>query len=217
MMQPLQPPPRSPSAGGQSAANPFRSERLRPGVVPYLFSDGRTIEGLLGRLQQSRWRGEIIGPHGTGKSTLIHALLPRLTAQGFSVLHGSFSGGKQQWSELPSEKIDSQNDARTPRIVVIDGFEQLSTPARWKWNWMTYLRGHGLVVTAHHSMGLPALQQTNVPADLAQEIARQIAGNDLGGLTAEDVISALQSQSGNMRDAMFALYDQIEARRPQAS
>lgn len=213
MQPPPQPPHHNPDVGKQRETNPFRSQRLRPGVVPYLFADGQTIDDLLKRLSDSRWRGEIFGPHGTGKSTLIQELLPQLAARGCSVLFGSFSGGKQQWTELAGADVDSTLPKCVPRIVVIDGFEQLSALARCKWKWSTYLWGQGLIVTSHHSMGLPVLQKTTVSAPLAREIAQRIAGDDLGGLTADDVTAALQTYGGNMRDALFALYDRIEAER----
>ena len=202
---------------GTSASNPFRSERLRPGVVPFLFGDGQSMDDVLEQLQRSHWRGEIVGPHGTGKSTLVQELLPLIASDGHPVVFGSFSGGRQQWNELPAAAGASDRAEKKPqRVIVIDGFEQLSAFARWKCKWLTYWLGWGLVVTTHRSVGLPVLVRTNVSSQLAQEIARRIAGDDFGGLNQSDVESALAEHQGNMRDALFWLYDQIEARRGNA-
>ena len=167
---------------------------------------------MLARLQQARWRGEIVGPHGTGKSTLVWELVELLAARGCRVMLNSYSGGNQQWSHPPVADLDSPTNF-PPRIIVIDGFEQLPALLRWLWKWGTWLRSQGLIVTAHQAMGLPTLHATTVPPSLAIDIARHIAGSDLGGLTPGDVEAALEANDGNMRDALFALYDQVEAER----
>ena len=64
--------------------NPFATRFVRPGAIPYRFANG-----LVGRdrasLRQHDWRGEIVGPHGSGKSTLVQTLIPPLKEAGRDV------------------------------------------------------------------------------------------------------------------------------------
>jgi hypothetical protein len=48
--------------------NPFAGERIAS--IAYRFADGE-CDHLLQKLQENNWHGAIVGPHGTGKSTLI--------------------------------------------------------------------------------------------------------------------------------------------------
>src|SRR5690349_19179309 len=70
------------SAGPES--NPFSTRWTWPGAVPFLFPVGVTVESLVAKLPASHWRGQIIGPHGTGKSTLLATLLPAIEQAGRS-------------------------------------------------------------------------------------------------------------------------------------
>mgnify|MGYP002623929485 CR=1 FL=1 len=189
------------------ASNPFCADRLRPGAIDYIFVDGTNITDLLHKLRESNWRGEIVGPHGTGKSTLIQTLLPKLANEEFNVRLGTFRGGAFHWA---SEGAATNGSTHLREIVVIDGFEQLSPLARWKWKWLTRWRRQGLLVTSHRSVGLPRLLTSNVNCDLARQVVQQIAGEEMAGLTADDVDAALDQADGNLRDAMFRLYDVFE-------
>ena len=214
-MNPLpspQPRPAPETRPQRASSNPFRSERLRPGTVPYLFDDGWDLETLVEKLGRNRFRGEIVGPHGTGKSTLIRALLPRLTSLGHAILLGNFAGGQANWDRVPSQ-VSIETNVRKPRVVIIDGFEQLPFFARLRWRWQTYLRREGLIVTSHRRAGMPELHRTRVTPATAIEVARRIAGEELGGLAEEDLVAALETHHGNLRDALFALYDCFEANR----
>src|SRR5437016_5663581 len=65
--------------------NPFSTRFVRPGALPFRFSAGQTAASLVARLHELHWRAQIVGPHGTGKSTLLAALLPEIEAAGQQV------------------------------------------------------------------------------------------------------------------------------------
>ncbi len=193
-----------------TASNPFTSARIRPGEIDYIFASGQCVDRLVERLAHNRWRGQIVGPHGTGKSTLVQSLVRRLQAAGCEVTLGAFQGGRERWTTLPPAADESAGPAR--RIVVIDGFEQLSAPARAMWKLRCRLSGRGLIVTAHQSVGLPELWRTSVSPLLAQEIVARIAGEFAPRISASEIDGTLQASGGNMRDALFMLYDTMERR-----
>src|SRR5262249_23632578 len=64
------------------SGNPFATRRVRPGAIPFLFPTGESVGQLLDRLRAAGWWGQVVGPHGSGKSTLVAALLPELCQAG---------------------------------------------------------------------------------------------------------------------------------------
>lgn len=62
-----------------SASNPFSTRFIRPGAVTYHFPEGISAVGLTQQfLQQHLGRAAIVGPHGSGKTSLLYALSPHL-------------------------------------------------------------------------------------------------------------------------------------------
>ena len=64
--------------------NPFRVERIHALSFEPV---GATWPELMQRLEQARFRAAIVGPHGTGKTTLLNELGRRLADSGFRVEH----------------------------------------------------------------------------------------------------------------------------------
>ena len=72
--------------------------------MPFVFPDSRSTADLIGRLRQTAWWGQIIGPHGHGKSTLIRHLLPALQAEGRKVRLIQLHAGDRRLPVDPSEE-----------------------------------------------------------------------------------------------------------------
>jgi len=192
-----------------AASNPFATRHTRPGALPYLLPPGVSADDLVERLRQASWRGEIIGPHGTGKSTLLASLVPQLAAAGREVRQVTLTAGE---ATLPLSDADAATwTERT--LLVVDGYEQLSWPSRL---WLTSSlasRGAGVLVTAHEPMGFPSIWTTTVDADLAWQIVGQLLPAPHPRVTRELVAELLAEQGGNFREVLFALYDVVQGTR----
>jgi hypothetical protein len=70
-----------------------------------------------------------------------------------------------------------------------------------------------LLVTAHRDRGLPTLTTTTVDDALAQRVVNELLQGDARVIAPGDVTQALHAHGGNLRDALFALYDIYEHRR----
>lgn len=196
-----------PSASA-TTGNPFSTRHVRPGAVPYLFAPGQSVAKLLDRLRHNGWRGQVVGPHGSGKSALLATLVEAVEQLGRPTLLVQLHDGQRQ---LP---IDLRRAAgSTPNIVVIvDGYEQLSRWSRSRLKRFCRRRGLGLIVTSHESMGLPDLIRTSTSLSVARRIVRQLLGQGESALPPDEVSRRFSSGSGDMREMLFGLYDWYEGK-----
>jgi len=187
--------------------NPFCTRRIRPGAMPHLFPSGLSAQCLVDRLHDADWWGEIIGPHGSGKSSLLAAIIPAIERAGRATLLVELHDGQRR---LP---IDLSNDGRLspPAVVIVDGYEQLNRWNRSRLKRCCRNRKLGLLVTAHQSVGLPFLFQTEPSVALAEEIVAQLL-RDRDPLDASAIQQSYARHHGDFREMLFDLYDLCEPR-----
>lgn len=189
-------------------SNPFSTRHTRPGVIPFLFAAEESLPGLLERLEGNDWWGEIVGPHGAGKSTLLQALLPPLQARGRTVHSFSLRQGQRA---LGSEIRERRHwDGSTQ--VIVDGYEQLAWWNRLRLHTWCRRSGAGLLVTAHRPMGLPTLIRLQPSAMLMRRLVRQLWPEHDRLITDREIDACFREQRGNIREALFSLYDLYESR-----
>jgi hypothetical protein len=214
-----------------ATVNPFCTRRVRPGAMPFFFDADPTSGGLsqfssdengtvhlssatvvslsdlLDRLRHNGWRGQIVGPHGSGKSALLAALVPLLEQAGRRALSIVLHDGQRS---VPRCVWDTTTlDGSTQ--VIVDGYEQLARWNRFLLQRFCKRRGMGLLVTAHAPAGLPELFRTSVSLETAQQIVQRLQG-DAPLVTPADVAEQFSRHQGNMREMLFALYDLHEER-----
>lgn len=153
-------------------------------------------------------RGAVVGPHGSGKSTLVRELVRRWSAAGWSVRMLRLSEDAPQFASGVLEGRLARITGRD--IIVLDGAEQLS----W-WGWRQFLRktrqAGGLLITVHRPARLPTILECRTSPRLLEALIHDLVpGCGLpAGVGLRDLFDR---HHGNLRDAIRELYDQFAAR-----
>jgi hypothetical protein len=192
-----------------SPSNPFATRFIRPGALRFIFPRGHSAESIVDALQAAGWRGEIIGPHGSGKSTLVAALMPVLESRGRRVRHFLFRRNSPK--PQPDSLDGSQWDFRTQ--VVVDGYEQLTWFSRRRLQSACRKRGAGLLITSHQPCGLTTIYRTQTTLPLARAVVAALLPLGDTTISPADVALAYEETRGNLRETLFRLYDLYQERK----
>lgn len=204
------------------STNPFATRWVRPGAIPFHFTDGLDSAAIVERLRDNGWRGAIAGPHGSGKSTLLATLIPLIESAGFQVRAISLHDAERR---LPSGFLPVGWHALNPRrawlsapspFLVVDGFEQLGWWPRRSLLAASKRNEGGLLVTVHRTRaagGLPVLYSAKPALKTVQYLVDHHLPAHGGLIQPADVASGFEDAQGNVREALFALYDLFEHRR----
>lgn len=224
--------------------NPFATRFVRPDAATYRFAPGQNAQAAANNLIQwllRRGTAAIIGPHGTGKSTLVHTLVPALGQAFAAVERVQLSSSTDALAQLRAWQRQRRSD-QTPtsaRCLIIDGFEQLPWLTRQRLSlqaarWQPDGSSSGqrpprpyLLVTAHRrQIGIQTWWRTawddRIVAALTEEKlcdlpqAERLALLAAAARRAAAVRRAAPEQR-NVREYWFALYDEYERRRQPAS
>lgn len=191
--------------------NPFSTRYTRPGALDYHFAASDTAAQLVERLRANGWWGQIVGPHGSGKSTLLATLLPLLADAGRQTLSIALHQGDRRLPRLVElDRLDRDGQ------MVVDGYEQLGRLSRWRLGRRCRRQGCGLLVTAHRDVGLPTIAFVKPSIETLQYVVARVLPAGDGPIRAADIADVWRRSGGNVREALFALYDLYELRRREA-
>ena len=211
--------------------NPFSAERIRPGRLHFRFSratganDSKTIESNCDSLlaaMKSQPRSLIVGPHGTGKSTLLQSLLPKLQQSYTKVAMHRLSADptlgfvrRMRQRSQAGRRVTSEYDALpSGGLLVVDGWEQLPASARWRLTRFKVSRGISLLATSHRAIaGWDTLYQTRAHKRLVRTLANELlldTPHEIRELVSANIMKRRIDETTNIRELWFELYDLFE-------
>ncbi|MFN7733591.1 MAG: hypothetical protein ACK5OB_16965 [Pirellula sp.] len=193
-------------------SNPFSSKHFQPGAIPYRFPTAEAEQSLLHHVcQESLPRMAIVGPHGSGKSTLVAHLLasPPLRQRYPALSHLRLSSStpwiarmRAAWSSL-----ERQN------LVVIDGFEQFTSAQQRILRAVATFRRARLMVTSHADVaGFETLWKTAVDPVTEQYVIEHLLGDRSPSLArsileSPEWLASRKTHGMNLRESLFDMYD----------
>lgn len=199
----------------RGVGNPFSTRHTRPGCLPPLDAMGRPLdlEGLLARAVATRGAA-IVGRHGSGKSNLLHHLALAAAARGNveQVRLRSWRDALLAWGAV----------LRVGRggIACVDSWECAGPVERIVLVVLARAAGVFLLVTAHRpTVLLPTLVRCETTPSLLAAIVVQLVDPPQWGavpIDAADIEAACAGHDGDLREALYELYDRFESRRSGA-
>lgn len=180
--------------------NPFAVDRVLE--VRYRFETGST-DDLCSRLKKLNWRGAIVGPKGTGKTTLSEDLAKHLSLKGWHVRTARLTAERPRLDRSTRRQLVAE--LCSGDVIIMDGAEQLSQFAWWRFQQQSCAAG-GLIVTAHHSGLLPTLHKTHASLGALEHVLDQLVPGATIRLRRESE-QLLAEHQGNIREVLRALYD----------
>ena len=210
-----------------STSNPFSAAAVSGGRLPYLFTEPTAENDLLRTLDRHQWIGQIVGPHGSGKTTLTHHLWKHAKDQFRALVQVTIRGRNQVQRRVTGEG--------SPRLFVVDGIERLSRVDRWLFLGGFSFQGSqhhsragqrdGLLVTGHRPLPwLPLVFETSFDEVLLNRLTRELLpmpfrtdipdgdGDVFSGQQWKDFsCTLLQRHGSNGREILMEMYDLYEA------
>lgn len=181
--------------------NPFRSATVAE-LRYRLGAEERS--GLVKRLRGYGWRACLLGPEGTGKTTLLEDLEATIRAAGREVCWIRLSHQSAR-----AEKRDAASaiaDLGPGIVALVDGGEVFGR-LRWTLLLRTIRRsGAGVLATVHRPCGLPVLHRTRPDLDQALRLTRQLAGACWHPDLEHVARRAFAESRGNVREVFRAAY-----------
>lgn len=192
-------------------SNPLATRFVSPGKLVWRSRSGESLEDIANRFHSLHARAAIVGPHGTGKSTLLENLAPLIATQASSVVWLKLRG------RLASCRTVLQcyrQWARQGTLLIVDGYEQLPLIARPCLLFLSRLARASLLITSHRSTALPTLVETSVDEQLARDLLDELLPLDLCQreklLELSLLRQMLAKHDGNLREVFMELYDLLE-------
>lgn len=183
--------------------NPFRMQRIER--LRYRL-DETGWHRLLARFAANRWRGVLVGPHGSGKTTLREEIEARLRRDGWQVRVLVLGDERPVgWAELRA--FIAGADRRT--MISIDGLDRIGALTWWRLR--RAMSGiAGILATSHVPGRLPLLQRHHTSTRLLRDLVHElVAGHRHPDGLDRRCDELFSRHGGDLRACLRALYDEV--------
>lgn len=180
--------------------NPFRADRFHG--LAYRWLDG-DCDAFMRRLAAVGRRGAIVGPHGSGKTTLMRESAARLEQMGYRAHYLFLNDRQLRFNAEFDAAFFGRLDERD--FLLLDGCEALNA-VRWRWFLWRARGAGGLLVTTHCAGRLPTVYETRTTMALLDELYVELDDSGDGSLRGE-AARLFVERGGNLREVWFGLYD----------
>jgi predicted ATPase len=189
-------------------SNPFSTRNWQAGTINYIFESGLDCHAIWERLTKAGGIGQIVGKHGTGKSTLIESLSKFLTQYGLNVQKNTLNSSQKK---LQKDFLLSLQKINTNTIYILDGYEQLSLLSRIRLRRKNWHNSAGFIFTTHKPASfIPIIYKTTTQPKIFQNLVQNMIKNTNFKINNEQITQILQNENGNFRNGFFKLYDLFE-------
>ena len=224
--------------------NPFSAEYVQPGEIPYFFAPSfleqvrrsspalyaqafvesfqykfplSTLIGcktLKEKLAGAGLCGQILGPHGSGKSTLIESFAEYLGLTGLKVIKEALHNNQRSLPQSLLSKLSvlpdrSSGFAPENTLLILDGYEQLTLLNGIRLIRLCRRKNLGLLITAHSRQLFagPVLYRTKTSGDTLEKIVSYLIGESKF-VPGETLLGDLRKKHReNTRAVLDGLYD----------
>lgn len=196
-------------------------DRTRPGAIAWDTSGphAATPAAVLAALDAAGV-GALVGPHGTGKSTLLVHLERAVTASGRRASRVKAPGRDEHGRRPPRwetaaalAEAKAAIDGLEPHdVLLLDSADRVGRIARWRLVRAARRRHVNVLLVAHRELGVPTLHHRQVDAGLARRLAAGLLadGSTFPLPDAPWFAAALSEHRGNLRAVFGRLYDRYE-------
>ncbi len=235
----------APVERGVHAVNPFAVSRVGLAKVDFLEPKPGLVASIASSLERVGWRGQVVGPHGSGKTTLTISLARHL-APHFEQFSWLVVTPSRWWGGRPTYRVQlaarvtpgpppgtleflefdllEGTEKLLPRLrsqgpgecLFVDGVEQLG---RW---WQQRIAratvDRAVIWTTHQPLTWAGEVLCQLQPNLPQfqRLIEQLTGG-AANLGSSELEQAFDSSGGNVRLALGQLYDHWEQQRLQVS
>lgn len=192
-----------------SGSNPFSTRFVRPGTITWV--EGNVdVDRLVAQFEANQFCGQIVGPHGCGKSTLAHEVARRVCQRFATTRFVSIRRiGLGLEVHSPGEPLSVFRNT----LLVIDGFQYLPLVQRWLLKRSCLKSDLGIIVTTHRHQRWPKMVTELKPTlDIFQQVCERLQLDVERKLDSRSIATAFALCDGNCREALMALYDKYESK-----
>ncbi len=190
--------------------NPFATCFTRPGEIPFV-DDLLDISFLAKQVAESNRALQIVGPHGSGKTTLTIEIARALMPRGFettwlTIRKSSFQSQLIRNEYLSDQKIDVNKSNQ--KLVVVDGIESIGLAARVALIGNLSKRAKVLLTTHRKRLGATLLCRTKPSLKTFRKLCNDLCP-EMSNECPSAIDAAFHAENGNYREAFFRLYDEV--------